>query len=131
VLEAHCWVLQKNSVVRTEECSHDAFQSMFEMCCQKAFLKQNDILWDCIATSMKTAQYLVYSQLMESCFNSFDFLSFLPWCTELILHHRKCNNYLHMLQHCHRKLEWTKFSLCCMHACLESKCLTDLCSYKS
>lgn len=54
------------------------------MCCQKAFLKQNDILWDCIATSMKTAQYLVYSQLMESCFNSFVFLSFLPWCTELV-----------------------------------------------
>jgi hypothetical protein len=67
---------------------------------------------------MKTAQYLVYSQLMESCFNSFVFLSFLPWCTELILHHG--NNYLHMLQHCHRKLESTKFSLCCMHACLES-----------
>ncbi len=88
------------------------------MCCQKAFLKQNDILWDCIATSMKTAQYLVYSQLMESCFNSFVFLSFLPWCTELILHHG--NNYLHMLQHCHRKLESTKFSLCYMHACLES-----------
>jgi hypothetical protein len=28
-----------------------------------------------------------------------------------------------MLQHCHRKLEWTKFSLCCMHACLESNAL--------
>ncbi len=93
------------------------------MCCQKVFLKQNDILWDCIATSLKTAQYLVYSQLMESCFNSFDFLSFLTWCTELILHHGKCNNYLHMLQHCHRKLEWTKFSFCCMHACLESNAL--------
>ncbi len=28
-----------------------------------------------------------------------------------------------MLQHCHKKLEWTKFSLCCMHACLESNAL--------
>jgi hypothetical protein len=42
-----------------------------------------------------------------------------PWQVQWL----KSNNYLHMLQHCHRKLEWTKFSLCCMHACLESNAL--------